>query len=145
MLGFAVRLWGAWAGSSGPSLSSRCAAGGLWALFGRLFGSVTLQHEHLKLGKAGALHDARRMVTTDEVNAFLTHLAVDLPESGSSQNQALSALLFLDLRLLERDLDVEGVIRARARRRLPVVLSEAQVRAVRRKLKGDPALVVGLL
>jgi hypothetical protein len=85
------------------------------------------------------------MVTTDEVNAFLTHLAVDLPESGSSQNQALSALLFLDLRLLERDLDVEGVIRARARRRLPVVLSEAQVRAVRRKLKGDPALVVGLL
>jgi hypothetical protein len=45
-------------------------------------------------------------VTTDEVNASLTHLAVDLPESGSSQNQALSARLFIDLELLERDLDV---------------------------------------
>lgn len=64
-------------------------------------------------------------MTTDEVNAFLTHLAMDLPESGSSQNQALSALLVLDLELLERDLDLEGVIRTRARRRLPVVLIEA--------------------
>lgn len=84
-------------------------------------------------------------MTTDEVNAFLTHLAMDLPESGSSQNQALSALLFLDLELLERDLDLEGVIRTRARRRLPVVLIEAEARAVRRKLKGNSALVVGLL
>ena len=119
-------MGGAWAGSTGPSLSSSWVAGGLWALFRRLFASLTLQHEHLKLGKAGPPHDARRTETTDEVNAFLTHLAVDLPESGSSQNQALSALLFLDLRLLERDLDVEGVIRARVRRRLPVVLSEAE-------------------
>ena len=99
-------MGGAWAGSSGPSLSSRWAAGGLWALFRWLFASLTLQHEHLKLGKAGQPHDARRTVTTDEVNASLTHLAVDLPESGSSQNQALSARLFIDLELLERDLDV---------------------------------------
>ena len=70
---------------------------------------------------------------------------MDLPESGSSQNQALSALLFLDLELLERDLDLEGLIRTRARRRLPVVLIEAEARAVRRKLKGNSALVVGLL
>jgi integron integrase len=61
------------------------------------------------------------------------------------QNQALSALLFLYRELLERDLDLEGVIRARTRRRLPVVLSEAEVRAVRQELEGDPALVVGLL
>jgi hypothetical protein len=38
---------------------------------------------------------------SEEVNAFLTHLAVDLQVSASTQNQALSALLFL---LLERDL-----------------------------------------
>jgi integron integrase len=37
------------------------------------------------------------------------------------------------------------VVRARARRRLPVVLSVSEVRAVRRELQGDPALVVGLL
>jgi integron integrase len=60
-------------------------------------------------------------------------------------NQALAALLFLYRELLERDLDLEGVVRARTRRRLPVVLSEREVRAVRVALEGDPALVVGLL
>ena len=53
--------------------------------------------------------------------------------------------MFLYRELLERDLDLEGVVRARQRRRLPVVLSEAEVRAVRRELEGDSALVVGLL
>jgi integron integrase len=86
-----------------------------------------------------------REMGSEEVNAFLTHLAVELHVSASTQNQALSALLFLYRELLERDLDLEGVIRARARRRLPVVLSEAEVRAVRRELEGNPALVVGLL
>ena len=86
-----------------------------------------------------------REMGSAEVNAFLTHLAVELQVSASTQNQALSALLFLYRELLERDLDLEGVIRARTRRRLPVVLSEAEVRAVRQELEGDPALVVGLL
>ncbi len=80
-----------------------------------------------------------------EVNAFLTHLAVDLKVSASTQNQALASLLFLYRELLERDLELEGVVRARTRRRLPVVLSEAEVRAVRDRLEGQPALVVGLL
>jgi integron integrase len=79
------------------------------------------------------------------VNAFLTHLAVDLKVSASTQNQALASLLFLYRELLERDLELEGVVRARTRRRLPVVLSEAEVRAVRDRLEGQPALVVGLL
>lgn len=86
-----------------------------------------------------------REMGSAEVNAFLTRLAVELKVSASTQNQALSALLFLYRELLERDLDLEGVIRARTRRRLPVVLSEAEVRAVRQELEGDPALVVGLL
>jgi len=86
-----------------------------------------------------------REMGSAEVNAFLTHLAVELHVSASTQNQALSALLFLYRELLERDLDLEGVVRARTKRRLPVVLSEAEVRAVRRELEGDPALVVGLL
>lgn len=74
-----------------------------------------------------------------EVNAFLSHLAVELQVSASTQNQALAALLFLYRELLER------VVRARTRRRLPVVLSEAEVRAVRQRLEGEAALVVGLL
>jgi site-specific recombinase XerD len=80
-----------------------------------------------------------------EVNAFLSHLAVGLQVSASTQNQALAALLFLYRELLKRDLELEGVVRARTRRRLPVVLSEAEVRAVRQRLEGEVALVVGLL
>ena len=65
------------------------------------------------------------------MNASLTHLAVDLQVNASTRNQSLSALLFHYLELLESDLDLEGLIRARARRRLPVVLSEAEGSAVR--------------
>ncbi|QVL53822.1 MAG: integron integrase [Cyanobium sp. M30B3] len=50
-----------------------------------------------------------REMGSGEVNAFLTHLAVDLKVSPSTQNQALSALLFLYRELLERDLDLDGV------------------------------------
>jgi hypothetical protein len=43
-----------------------------------------------------------------EVNAFLTHLAVEGRVSASTQNQARTALLFLYRELLERDLDLEA-------------------------------------
>ena len=75
-----------------------------------------------------------REMGSAEVNAFLSHLAVELQVSASTQNQALAALLFLFRELLERDLELEGV-----------VLSEAEVRAVRQRLEGEAALVVGLL
>ncbi len=72
------------------------------------------------------------------MNACLSHLAVDLQASPSAQNQALVARLFLYRELLEMDL--EGVVRKRTRRRLPVVLSEAELRAVRMVPEGGPAL-----
>jgi integron integrase len=74
-----------------------------------------------------------------EVNAFLTHLAVEGQVSASTQNQALSALLFLYRDLLERDLDLEGVVRARQKRRLPVVLTPAEVRALLERMDGVEA------
>lgn len=86
-----------------------------------------------------------REMGSTEVNAFLSHLAVNEQVSASTQNQALAALLFLYRNLLERELELDGVVRARTRQRLPVVLSEAKVRAVRQQLEGEPALVVGLL
>ena len=86
-----------------------------------------------------------REMGSAEVNAFLTHLAVEEQDSASTQNQALAALLFLYRDLLDRDLDLEGVVRARTRQRVPVVLSEAEVREVRGRLEGEPALVAGLL
>lgn len=64
--------------------------------------------------------------------------------SASTQNQALATLLYLYREVLEVPLDpLEGVVRARTRRRLPVVLSREEVRAVRAELEGAPALVLG--
>ena len=86
-----------------------------------------------------------REMGSDEVNAFLTHLAVEGQVSASTQNQALAALLFLYRVLLERDLDLEVVVRARQKRRLPVVLTPGEVRAVLERMDGVEALVSEVL
>ena len=80
-----------------------------------------------------------------EVNAFLSHLAVDMNVSPSTQNQALAALLFLYRDLLGVDLELQGVVRARTRRRLPVVLTTEEVRAVLHEVTGVERLVAELL
>jgi hypothetical protein len=81
-----------------------------------------------------------------EVNAFLTHLAVGDRVAASTQNQALAALLFLYDNVLHRPLGrIEGVVRARRPRRLPVVLTPKEVRAVLDGLDGTPRLVCTLL
>jgi integron integrase len=71
-------------------------------------------------------------------------LAVEGQVSASTQNQALAALLFLYREPLERDLEVEGVIRAKRRPKLPVMIV-AEVRAVLERLDGTEALVAGVL
>ena len=86
-----------------------------------------------------------REMGSDEVNTFLSHLATTEQVSASTQNQALAAVLFLYRELLGQPLVLDSVVRARTRKRLPVVLSVAEVRAVREQLEGSPALVVGLL
>jgi integron integrase len=81
-----------------------------------------------------------------EINAFLTHLAVEEGVSASSQTQALSALLFLYRHVLGTTPgDLTGVVRARVRRRLPVVMTPAEVQQVLERLEGTTALVAGLL
>jgi len=87
-----------------------------------------------------------RELGSAEVEAFLSHLAVDAHVSASTQNQALQALLFLYRQVLETDLPwLENVTRARRPQRLPVVLSVAEVRAVLAQLEGTPWLVANLL
>ena len=59
-----------------------------------------------------------------EINAFLTHLAVKENVSASTQNQALSALLFLYRYVPGREIgDLGEVIRARKPKRIPVVMT----------------------
>jgi integrase len=86
-----------------------------------------------------------RHLDESDVNAFLTRLAVDGNVAASTPNQALSAILFLYDRVLEQPLNrVEGVVRAKKRKRLSVVLTKSEVADVIGHLKGVPRLVVSL-
>ena len=81
-----------------------------------------------------------------EITAFLTALAVNGRVAASTQNQALSALLFLYRDVLEIDLPwLDGIVRAKRPQRLPVVLTRDEVRAVLRRLDGAPRLMAYLL
>ncbi|WP_254979105.1 phage integrase N-terminal SAM-like domain-containing protein [Cyanobium sp. ATX 6A2] len=81
-----------------------------------------------------------------EINAALSHLATEERVSTSTQNQALAALLCLYRHVLGSDVgSLEGVIRARRKQRLPVVLTVETVRAVLKHLEGTEALVAQLL
>jgi integron integrase len=82
----------------------------------------------------------------DEVRCFLSHLAVNEHVRASTQNQALCALVFLYRRVLGRDLEsLDSLERAKAPRRVPVVLTRAEVRAVLEHMSGVPRLVCWLL
>jgi site-specific recombinase XerD len=81
-----------------------------------------------------------------EVNQFLTHLATKQKVSASTQNQALSALLFLYRCVLMQQLGQLGdVIRARKSKRLPVVLTRDEVKAVFSRLRGEQRLIAVLM
>jgi integrase len=81
-----------------------------------------------------------------EVTRFLTSLAVEGHVAASTQNQALSALLFLYRDVLEVDLPwLDEVVRAKRPERLPVVLTREEVAAVLRPLTGTSRLMASLL
>jgi len=87
-----------------------------------------------------------RELAEGDVNRFLTHLAVNEHVAASTQNQALSAILFLYEHVLEQPLDrIEGVVRARRPKRLPVVLTVDEVSRVTAYLSGDKWLIAMLL
>jgi integron integrase len=81
-----------------------------------------------------------------EINAFLTHLAVKHKVSASTQNQALSALLFLYRHVIGREVgDLGEVIRARKPKRLPVVMTREEVKLVLDNLSDDKWLASSLM
>jgi integron integrase len=81
-----------------------------------------------------------------EVEAFLSHLATEGRVSPSTQNQALAALLFLYREVLEKELPwMDDMVRAKRPARVPVVLTENEVRALLAQLDGTRWLASSLL
>ena len=82
-----------------------------------------------------------------EVEAFLTHLAVNRRVAESTQNQALGAILFLFRHVIRKDLGSLDAVRARRPKRLPTVLSKDEVRRLIAAMpeKGAHRLIVELL
>lgn len=81
-----------------------------------------------------------------EVEAFLSHLAVDRSVSGSTQNQAKSALLFLYKEVLQIELPwLDKVTQAKVPKRIPVVMTREEVQAVLARMDGSIWLIASLL
>lgn len=112
---------------------------------------MSLRTEHAYVGWIRRFihyHDVRHPdeMGATEVVEFLTHLAVERRVAASTQNQALSAIVFLYREVLGRELvGLDSAVRARTSRRLPVVLTREEVRSVLAELEGDYALIGGLL
>jgi len=87
-----------------------------------------------------------REMGKNEIAAFLTHLAVQKDVSPSTQNQALSAILFLYKKVLNIEPDwIEGVVRAKRPKRLPVVLKRDVVMKLLNQLSGTQKLLAFLI
>ena len=86
-----------------------------------------------------------RDMGASEVEAFLTSLAVERKVSASTQNQALSAILFLYREVLKIELPwLDNVVKAKRPQRMPVVLTRDEVQAVLARLDGASGLILRL-
>lgn len=82
----------------------------------------------------------------DEIRAFLSSLAVEGKVAASTQNVALSALLFLYREVLGRELEyIDGIERAKRPKRIPTVLTRDEVSRVLSHLHGTEHLMASLL
>jgi site-specific recombinase XerD len=94
--------------------------------------SIRTEHAYLGWIRQFILYHNKRHpkeMGAAEVAAFLTHLAVSRQVAPATQNQALNAIVFLYAKVLERPLEnLSGVVRAARKQKLPVVLSQDEVR-----------------
>ena len=111
--------------------------------------SIRTENQYLQWVRRYILfHNKRhpREMGGKEVEVFLSHLATEGNVSASTQNQALSALLFLYREVLQQDLPwMNDVIRAKKPQRLPVVLSKAEVMKILGVMQGAHGLIARLL
>ena len=80
-----------------------------------------------------------------EIEAFVTHLAVHRNVAASTQNQALSALLFLYRKVLQQEIGAVDAVRARKPKRLPTVLTKSEALRVISAMSGVHQLIAKLL
>jgi integron integrase len=125
-------------------------------LLERVIQACQVRHYSRKTAKAYAgwvkrfiLFHAKRHpaeLAEPEITQFLNHLAVERRVSASTQNQALSAILFLYRHVVRKNLKhLEDIARAKPSQRLPVVLSRDEVRSVLAKLSGAQWLMAMLM
>ena len=82
----------------------------------------------------------------DEIQSFITHLATERTLSASSQNQALSAVMFLYRHVLKKEIDLPSdLIRAEKSKTLPVVLTHTEALDVINRMTGVSQLMVKIL
>ncbi|MCP4657827.1 MAG: tyrosine-type recombinase/integrase, partial [bacterium] len=82
---------------------------------------------------------------TAEITAFLNHLAEARRVAATAQNQALNSLVFLYKHVLKKELDkLDGLVRAKRSKRLPVVLTRDEIRAILAQLCGLYRLMMTL-
>jgi integron integrase len=81
-----------------------------------------------------------------EITQFLSHLAINKHVSASTQNQALNAIIFLYKQVLKKELgSLDDIERAKRPRRLPVVFTAEEAKAIIAQLKGSVKLMASLL
>ncbi|MEM9119236.1 MAG: integron integrase [Cyanobacteria bacterium P01_F01_bin.56] len=118
--------------------------------------SIRLRHFSLKTEKSYIyyirdfilFHQKRHPseMGVDEIRSYLSHLAIDRQVAASTQNVALSALLFLYKQVLELELPyIENIERANRPKRLPVVFTRTEVKQLLSHLDGMNHLIVSLL
>lgn len=111
--------------------------------------SLATERSYIGWAKRYSLWHGRRHPATmgaTEVTAYLNHLAVDRAVSASTQNQALSALLFLYGQVLDQDLPwLADLTRAKRSKHLPAVLSVPEIERLLTQQAGTTGLVLRLL
>jgi len=80
-----------------------------------------------------------------EVEAFLSHLAIDLKVASSTQNQALNALLFLYRYVLGKDLKAINAVRAKKPKKMPTVMTRSEISKVLKGMSGVHKLMAMII
>ncbi len=111
--------------------------------------SIRTEEQYVQWVKRFVLHHNKKHPTLmgyEEIEAFLTYLAVEDQVSASTQNQALAALLFLYKEVLRINIpSLSDIVRAKRPQRLPVVLTRQEVRMVLDRMSGTYGLMANLL